>query len=70
MRDHNLKLTVNGEQRDVAATTVLGLLEELGLDPLATVVERNAYIVTRPSYPETVLADGDILELVRIVGGG
>ena len=47
MGDHTLKLTVNGERRDVAATTVLGLLEELGLNPLATVVEHNAHIVAR-----------------------
>ena len=70
MGEHILKLTVNGEQREVAAITVLGLLEELGLSPVATMVERNAHIVNRASYPDTLLADGDILELVRIVGGG
>ena len=65
-----MKLTVNGEPREVAATTVLALLEELGLNPGTTVVERNAQIVDRTSYRETALADGDILELVRLVGGG
>ncbi|HEX9883072.1 MAG TPA: sulfur carrier protein ThiS [Desulfobaccales bacterium] len=65
-----MKLTVNGEPREVAGTTVLALLEELGLNPGATVVERNAQIVDRTSYRETALADGDVLELVRIVGGG
>ena len=65
-----MKLTVNGEPREVAGTTVLALLEELGLNPGATVVERNAQIVDRASYRETALADGDILELVRLVGGG
>lgn len=65
-----MKLTINGEPREIAAATVLGLLEELGLQPVATVVERNAKIVDRASYGDTVLADGDILELVRIVGGG
>jgi sulfur carrier protein len=68
--DQALKLTVNGEPRDVAATTVHDLLEELGLKPVATVVERNAEIVDRASYRDTLLADGDILELVRLVGGG
>jgi thiamine biosynthesis protein ThiS len=65
-----MKLTVNGEPREVAGTTVLALLEELGLNPGATVVERNAQIVDRTAYRETALADGDVLELVRIVGGG
>ena len=65
-----MKLTVNGESRDVAAQTVLQLLEELGLESGRTVVEKNAVIVERALYPDTILAEGDVLELVRIVGGG
>jgi thiamine biosynthesis protein ThiS len=65
-----LKLIINGEFRDVAAATVLALLEELCLNPAATVVERNHEIVDRAAYGETKLAAGDVLELVRIVGGG
>ncbi len=65
-----MKLTINGEGREVAAATVLALLEELGLNPQATVVELNHAIVDRGAYQETALADGDVLELVRIVGGG
>jgi len=65
-----MRLTVNGEPRDVAAATVLALLEELGLRPGSTVVERNGVIVDRAAYGDTALAPGDVLELVRIVGGG
>jgi len=65
-----VKLTINGEYREVAANTVLGLLEELGLHPQGTVVERNHEIVDRGAYRETRLAEGDVLELVRLVGGG
>ncbi|MEW6659592.1 MAG: sulfur carrier protein ThiS [Thermodesulfobacteriota bacterium] len=65
-----LKLTINGEPRNTAAASVFALLEELGLNPQATVVERNQEIVDRSAYQETALAEGDILELVRLVGGG
>jgi thiamine biosynthesis protein ThiS len=65
-----VKLTINGEEREVAAATVLALLQELGLDPAFTVVERNAELVDRASYGAAVLAEGDTLELVRLVGGG
>lgn len=65
-----MKLTINGEHREVAASTVLGLLEELGLNPAATVVERNAQIVPAPALRKTVLMEGDVLELVGIIGGG
>jgi sulfur carrier protein len=65
-----MKITINGESREVNAPTVLELLNELGLDPARTVVERNAAIVQREMYGDTLLGEGDVLELVRIVGGG
>jgi sulfur carrier protein len=65
-----MKVTVNGESREVSSHTVLDLLEELGLQPARTVVEQNAVIVQRDLYEETLLGEGDVLELVRIVGGG
>ena len=65
-----MKLTINGQNREVIATTVWSLLEELGLHPQGTVVERNREIVDREAYRETDLSEGDVLELVRLVGGG
>ena len=64
-------LTVNGEQHEAAGgATVSSLLEALGLQADATVVEHNGVIVERAAYGSTSLADGDTLELVRFVGGG
>ena len=51
-------------------TLLVGLMEQLGLKPQATVVERNGAIVERSRYDEIILAEGDELELVRFVGGG
>jgi sulfur carrier protein len=65
-----VKLTINGEGREVSAATVWGLLEELGLHPRGTVVERNREIVDREAFRDTLLSEGDVLELVRLVGGG
>ena len=65
-----MKLIINGQDREVAAATVWGLLEEMGLHPQGTVVERNREIVDREAFQETPLAAGDVLELVRLVGGG
>ncbi len=65
-----MKLTINGEPRNTAAASVFALLEELGLKPEATVVEKNGEIVGRTAYRETPLDEGDVLELVRLVGGG
>ncbi len=64
-------IVLNGESRDVAdRTSVLALLEELGLDPRQVAVERNREIVPRAEHGATVLAEGDKLEVVTFVGGG
>ncbi len=66
-----MRLAVNGEPRDVpAGTTVAGLLDllELGTRPVA--VERNREIVPRSTHGQALLADGDEIEIVTMVGGG
>ncbi len=64
-------LTVNGERRSVpAGQTVAALLAQLGLDRRKVAVERNEAIVSRSVYAETVLAEGDQLEIVHFIGGG
>ena len=66
-----MQLTVNGKSRQVdAPMTLLGLVEQLGIDPRIIAVEHNGDIVKRDRYAETPLADGDKLEIVRMVGGG
>ena len=67
----DLDIVVNGEARRVAErSSLLDLLETLGLDPRTVVVELNREIVRRPRLGETVLAAGDAVELVHFVGGG
>ena len=65
-----ITIEVNGEARTIpAGTTVTGLAELLALKgPVA--VERNREIVPRAEHASTVLAAGDVLELVHFVGGG
>lgn len=66
-----LSITVNGAPRTVPGPISLaGLLEHLGLDPRAVVVERNRAIVRRPSLADTPVVEGDVIELVHFVGGG
>ena len=65
-----MRLTINGEDREVQATDLTGLIEELGLDPRKVAVERNLAIVPRSLHAATPLMDGDRIELVQFVGGG
>lgn len=65
-----MKLTINGEAKDSAATTLAALIESLGMKPDRVAIELNREIVPRGQWAETKLADGDRLEIVHFVGGG
>ena len=65
-----MRIQVNGELRQVAAATILGLVEELGLDIRKVAVERNLEIVPRSTFPSVIVEDGDDYEIVHFVGGG
>lgn len=61
---------INGEVLDVAGKTLSEYLETTSYDPKRIAVERNGDIVPKSQYNETVLADGDVIEVVSFVGGG
>ncbi|HEY7862949.1 MAG TPA: sulfur carrier protein ThiS [Thermoanaerobaculia bacterium] len=66
-----MRVRVNGEERLLPpATTVAGLLQQLGVSTPRVAVERNREIVPKARYADTRLADGDDLEVVEFVGGG
>jgi len=65
-----MKLTVNGETRDFSVTRVDELLDALDLAGQAVAVELNEAVVPKKQHAETALNDGDVLELVTLVGGG
>ena len=65
-----MRIQVNGDERDVTATTVLALVEELGFDVRKVAVERNLAIVPKSLHATTALEEGDRIELVQFVGGG
>ncbi len=65
-----LNLTVNGEPRRAEAGSIAELVRSLDLDPAKVAVERNGEIVPRSTLGDTLLADGDVLEIVHFVGGG
>lgn len=66
-----MHLTINGEAKEFAAPlTVESLLAELGVDGRRVALERNLEIVPKSAYGETVLADGDQVEIVQFIGGG
>ena len=50
--------------------TLSDYLQQLGINPQIIAVEHNGEIIRRERYAETNLSPGDVLEIVRMVGGG
>lgn len=66
-----IAVQINGRRVELEApTALLAYLEKLGVSPRAVAVEHNGAIVERSRYAEARLDDGDIVEIVRMVGGG
>ncbi|GMA56753.1 sulfur carrier protein ThiS [Alicyclobacillus sacchari] len=66
-----MQVTVNGKSMDVPdGLTVEGLLVQFNLVEERVAVEHNQRVLDRGAFAETVLASGDVIEVVRFVGGG
>ena len=66
-----MKLLINGQRHSFEApTSIEALIEHFKLTHRRVAVERNRQIVPKGSYAQTMLADGDQLEIVTLVGGG
>jgi thiamine biosynthesis protein ThiS len=66
-----MKIILNGNEREVtAAVSLAQLVEQLGMNVNRVAAELNRQIVSRELWSETILRDGDRLELVHFVGGG
>ena len=68
---HAIQITVNGKKREfVGRPSAPEMLAHLGINPALVAVAVNGVVVRRADLPDTVLADGDRVEIVRAVGGG
>jgi thiamine biosynthesis protein ThiS len=66
-----LQVQVNGERRDVPDSGTLGgLVRDLALAPERLAIELNQRVVRRADWHDTVLQEGDRVEIVHFVGGG
>ena len=66
-----IRITLNGETREFAdAPTLAGVIDGLELGPRRVAAVRNGDVVHRENYASTVLADGDSVDIVHMVGGG
>jgi len=66
-----IAVQINGKRVELdGPTTLLAYLERLGVDARTVAVEHNGAIVERAGFPDVVFRQGDVVEIVRMVGGG
>lgn len=66
-----MTITLNGDPFEIGAPlTVTELLARLDIDVRRVAVEHNLVILKRAVFDQTVVQDGDRIEIVNFVGGG
>lgn len=63
-------ICINGKKIENNEILLSAYLEENGINPQRIAVELNGEILPKAQYSNTVLKDGDIVEIVNFVGGG
>ena len=71
MFGEEMTIQLNGERYEVPEpVTVDTLLARLEIDGRRVAVEVNEFVVKKAAYAETIVSDGDTVEVVNFVGGG
>ncbi|MEE8104440.1 MAG: sulfur carrier protein ThiS [Planctomycetota bacterium] len=66
-----MNITLNGQEKSVEPGTKIGsLADSVVSDRSRIAVEQNRVIVPRDDYDSVDVADGDVIEIVTLVGGG
>lgn len=63
-------IRINGEKIEKEEIKLSSYLEENKINPQRIAVELNSEILPKSQYGDTVLKDGNIVEIVNFVGGG
>ena len=66
-----MTIRLNGAQTDLPGPmSVTALLGRLGVDPRVVAVEHNLVVLGRASFDRVEGREGDLVEIVNLVGGG
>jgi sulfur carrier protein len=66
-----MKVWINGEPAETnGATNIAELAAHYALHPNTVLIEHNAIALHQREWVERILAEGDRIEVVRVVAGG
>ncbi len=66
-----MKITLNGDPKELPAPwSVQQLLEHLQIPGGRVACEINLKIIKRAAYPNTIIQEDDVVEVIQAIGGG
>ena len=66
-----MKISLNGDIKELASTlTLQELLDELHIPAGRVACEVNLKIIKRAFFGDTLINDGDAVEIIQAIGGG
>jgi sulfur carrier protein len=66
-----MTISINGENADArGAQTIQELVERFELPPQTVLIEHNGLALHQREWPDRGLAEGDRVEVLRVVAGG
>ena len=66
-----MKIFINGEAREIAASTnLVSLLEQFSMPTERIAVELNERVVRKKDWQSITINDSDKIEIIHFVGGG
>jgi len=66
-----MNITLNGKPREFSDSLKLSeILQQLGFSGKPVVVEYNKEAIFPRDYAQTIVKDGDLLEIISIAAGG
>ena len=61
---------INGKEEEVVGQSLSEYLSNANYDPRTIVIEINEEIISKNQYDDTIIRDGDIIEIISFMGGG
>ncbi|MBT3181712.1 MAG: sulfur carrier protein ThiS [Deltaproteobacteria bacterium] len=65
------KIKLNGDNREIDdSTTITILLSQLDIPKIGTAVAINSTIISRDTFSDQKISEGDSIDILRAIGGG
>ncbi len=67
----NVTVQINGTAESIAdGTNIKALLQSRNINPNVVACELNMKVIRRAELENVTLKEGDVLEVIRMIGGG